>query len=166
MLPETIIKRLTLSRYFLRLADDNSRSDREVAIFAAINLLQDSVEFFLIAAAEHLNAGVKERANFELYLDKIDERIAPEKLPFRPKLLQLNKVRVNAKHYGVRPDANEVKSLILVAREFFEEVANTVFKVDFWTVSLLSLLDDGETKNVGSPLFHVGSLSSSLPAIR
>jgi len=85
----------------------------------------------------------QERQPLEQYVDKIDERIAPEKLPFRPKLIQLNKVRVNAKHYGVRPDSNEVKSLVLVAREFFDEVAQTVFKVDFWTVSLLSLLDDG-----------------------
>lgn len=148
MLSEAIIKRVMLSRYFFRLADDNARSDREVATFAAINLLQDSLEFFLIAAAEHVNAGVKERQPLEQYVDKIDEQISPEKLPFRPKLIQLNKIRVSAKHFGVRPDANEVKSLILVAREFFEEVARTVFKVDFWTVSLLSLLDDGETKDL------------------
>ena len=63
MLSEAVIKRLVLSRYFLRLADDNARSDREVATFAAINLLHDSVEFFLIASAEHVNAGVKERGS-------------------------------------------------------------------------------------------------------
>src|SRR5262245_4559280 len=147
MLQEATIKRLTLVRYFFRLADDNAQSEKEVAIFTAINLLQDSIEFFLLAAAEHLHAHVRERATMEGLLDGVNERLTT-KLPFRAKLLQLNKVRVNAKHYGVRPDANEVKSMILVVREFFEEVTRTIFNVDFWTISLLSLLREGETRTL------------------
>jgi hypothetical protein len=107
MLSEGVIKRLTLARYFYRLAADNARADREVTTFAAINLLQDSVEFFLLAALEHLDAEVKGRTTFEQYLDSIDARIDPKKLPFRAKLLQLNKVRVNAKHHGIRPETTD-----------------------------------------------------------
>ena len=72
MLTEGIIKRLTLARYFWRLAEDNARADREVTTFAAINLLQDSVEFFLLSAAEHLNCGIKGNASFEQYLGGFD----------------------------------------------------------------------------------------------
>ncbi len=146
MLSESIIKRLVLARYFFRLADDNARSDREVAIFAAINLLQDSVEFFLLAAAEHLNADIKTNTSFDQYLDKIDAKTPTKPLPFRARLVQLNKMRVNAKHHGIRPDTGDVKKLILVVREFFEESALAIFDVGFWTISLAHLLDDGKVK--------------------
>jgi hypothetical protein len=145
MLTEGIIKRLTLARYFWRLADDNARAGREVTTFAAINLLHDGVEFFLLAAMEHLNTG-KANSNFEHYIDSVDTKIAPRRLPFRPKLLQLNKVRVSAKHHGVRPDAAEVSGFVVVCKEFFEEAARTIFGVDFWTISLIDLIDDKEAR--------------------
>src|SRR5262249_737689 len=143
---EGTLKRLTLARYFWRLADDNARANREVTTFASINLLQDGVEFFLLAASEHLNAGIKPPANFENYLHKIDDRITPKVLPFRSKLIQLDKLRVNAKHYGVRPDANEVKAFVLAVREFLEEAARTIFDVDFWTISLIDLIGDKDAR--------------------
>src|SRR5690242_19750295 len=104
MLRSTILKRLLLSRFFLNLAIEHVRSHREVATFAAINLIQDSTEYFLLAASEHLNVRIGKTTEFPQYLDKIDERIAPNTLPFRPRLVQMNKVRVSAKHDGIKPD--------------------------------------------------------------
>jgi hypothetical protein len=146
IIPESIIQRLILSRYFFWLAEDYARSEREVTSFSAINLLQDSTEYFLLAVAEKLEAAVKPHTKFEEYLTLIDDRLRPQSLPFRSKLLQLNRLRVNSKHHGIRPNTTELRGLIVVVREFLEEVSREVFDTNFWSVSLSDLLKDGDVK--------------------
>lgn len=103
ILPPSVINKLTLARHLFRMAEENLRSQRELALFAAANLMQDAVEAFLLAASEHLNAGIDSKTAFEGYFTKIDAKLDPKQLPFRVKLVALNKVRVNAKHHGVAP---------------------------------------------------------------
>ena len=81
-LKETVIRRLKLSRYLFQLAAQNARSDLDVAGSAAVNLLQDAIEVFLLAAIDHLNIPVGPRTDFPQYLDKINEKTGDE-LPFR-----------------------------------------------------------------------------------
>jgi hypothetical protein len=140
----TITKRLMLARYLFGQAEDNAKSHREVASFAAINMLQDAIEIFFLAAADHLNAKIERRTEFDQYIDKINEKL-PEPLPFRQRLVEINKVRVLSKHNGVAPNATELKGYLGEARQFFEEVCQTIFGKAFWTVSLIDLLPDGET---------------------
>lgn len=137
-----------MARYLFGLASENSRSERDVACFAAINLAQDSIEIFLLAAADYLNAQINPRTNFEQYLEIINQRISPKELPFRSSLIRINKIRSSSKHDAIRPDVEEIRSLVLVAREFFVEVCRIIFGVEFWTISLIDQLDEGETKNL------------------
>jgi len=113
-----------------------------------VNLLQDAVELFLLAVSEHVNAGVQSGTNFDKYIDLINAKIAPKELPFRPRLIALNKLRVNSKHYGLTPARSEVEGLQVTVREFFEEVASSILGLAFATVSLIDLVRDGEAKEL------------------
>jgi hypothetical protein len=146
VLGDTAIKRLNLSRYLYFIAVDNARLNREVASFACINLVQDAVEMFLVAAADHLNLKLPARTDFPQYLDKINDVISPNELPFRRRLIELNKVSVVAKHDGVRPDSTELAGYVAVARDFFDKACQEIFGVNYWSISLVHLLDEGEVK--------------------
>jgi len=75
MLAEPALRRLILSRYLFELAIQNARSDQEVARAACVNLLQDSIEIFMLSALDHLDARVAPKTEFAQYLDKINDAI-------------------------------------------------------------------------------------------
>jgi hypothetical protein len=169
MLQEPVIRRVTLSRYLFELAIQNARSDQDVAGAACVNLLQDAVEIFLLAALDHLNVGVSaKKTDFPQYLDKINEAIADE-LPFRRRLLEINKVRVLSKHEGIPPNRKEIEGYVSDARSFLEHACHKILAVDFWTVSLTRLLEDGESKSLlleAEATFEKGDYRDCLIACR
>jgi hypothetical protein len=142
----TTLKRLTLSRYYLSLAADHAKSARELDSFAAVNILQESIETFLVAGASHLNAAVGPKEGFDGYFNKIDAVLSPARLPFRSKLLRLNKARVASKHDSIVPDRSEIPGFVTSTREFLEESSQLIFQMDFRTVSLIDALPDSEEK--------------------
>jgi len=144
-LKETVIRRLTLSRYLFQLATQNARSDLDVSNSASINLLQDGIEIALLALIDHLGIQVGHRTNFTQYLDKINEA-SGEELPFRRRLLDINKVRILSKHDGIAPNAKELPGYLSDARKFLEQACSKILKTDFWSISLLDLLEDNEAK--------------------
>jgi hypothetical protein len=133
----SVVNKIVLARYLFSMARDNLNSHKQIALFAAVNLMQDATEAYLLAASEHLHAGIDSTTTFEKYFAKIEERIAPQRLPFRPKLVALNKVRISTKHHGVKPDRSEVEQFVVVCREFFDETCPTIFGFEFWSASLL-----------------------------
>lgn len=147
MISTSVMKRLTISRFFFVSSKEYSTSSRDVAAFAAIHSLQDSLEFFLLAAAEHLNASIGERTDLSGYIDKVNERLTPRSLPFRIQLLQLNRLRTSAKHAGIRPDAGEMTSLLMAMNEFYEEASQIIFGRSFFSVTLLDQIDDRDEKS-------------------
>lgn len=147
MISEPAIKRLTLSRYLFELALQNANSQQETADAACIHLLQDAIEVFFLAAFDHLNVSVTGRTDFPQYLDKLTDKLNYE-LPFRRRLLEINRVRVHSKHEGIPPNRKEVNGYVTDARKFLEQVCEKVFGADFWTISLVELLDEGEQKTL------------------
>jgi hypothetical protein len=161
----SVINKLTLSRHIFRLADDSLRSQREVAVFTAVMLMQDAVEVFLLAAAEHVGATINQNPSFDSYFTKINERIQPKTLAFQVRLTALNKARVNAKHYGLKPDRKEIEGFAVACREFFEETCAFLFDRPFWSISLLDLLPSGEPKQLlanATELFDAGDYLACL----
>lgn len=143
-----IIRRISLARYLYELGISSLRSKNDMYLFPAVNLLQDSVEAFLIALADHVNAVINQNTNFDKYFVLINEKIAPRELPFKSKLLRLNRIRVDSKHYGIQPARDECDRLSVAVHEFFEEVSTTHLGSSFSTVSAVDLLEDGETKSL------------------
>jgi hypothetical protein len=142
------VRRLNLARHLYELGAASLRSANDMHLFSAANLFQDAVEAFLIAVADHLGAPIDQNTKFDKYFVSINEKIAPKELPFKSKLLRLNRIRVDSKHYGIQPARDECDRLAIAVREFFDEVSTAVLKASFSTVSAIDLLNDGETKTV------------------
>jgi len=145
MLKSTINK-ILLARRLYQISQENLNSTNETSLSIGVNLLQDSVESFLLAVSEHIDAGVGSNTNFDKYFDLINKKISPKELPFRFPLNSLNKLRVNSKHYGLSPSKTEADGLLITVRELFEEVSIQIFGKEFVTISLIDLLDDGEAR--------------------
>lgn len=148
MLRENIIKKVLFSRYLYTLAEENIKVDNPVKLSAGIILLQDSVEVFLIALAECVSASLDANITFDKYIQKINEKISPKELPFKAKLIALNKLRVNSKHYAIQPPAEECRHFLISVSDFYEEVSLNYFGKPLGTISLIDLLDEGEVKDV------------------
>jgi len=144
---KSIITKILLSRRLYQISLENLNSDNELSLSIGVILLQDSVEIFLLAAAEHIDADVGNNTNFNKYFDLINKKLYPKELPFRFRLNSLNKLRVNAKHYGLSPSKSETTGLLETVKEFFEEVSLQVFEKEFVTISLVDLINEGEAKD-------------------
>jgi hypothetical protein len=140
------IRRIVLSRHLYELAKGSLRSANDMHLFAAANLFQDAVEAFLVGVADHLNANTDQHTKFDRYFVLINEKIAPKELPFKPKLLRLNRIRVDSKHYGIQPDRDECERLSVSVREFFDEVSTSVLDRPFSSISAIDLLREGDAK--------------------
>lgn len=140
------MRRLSLARHLYQLGISSLRSSSDLHLFSAANLLQDAVEAFLIAVADYVGAATDQNTKFDKLFIVINEKIAPKELPFKSKLLRLNRVRVDSKHYGIQPARDECERLAVAVREFFDEVSSSILEVTFTTVSAIDLLQDGDTK--------------------
>lgn len=143
-----IIRRISLARHLYELGVSSLRSKNDIYLFPAVNLLQDSVEAFLIALSDHVNAAIDQNTKFDKYFVLINEKIAPKELPFKSKLLRLNRIRVDSKHYGIQPARDECDRLSVAVHEFFDEVSAAHLGASFSTISAIDLLKDGETKSL------------------
>jgi hypothetical protein len=141
------VRRISLARHLFHLATSSLRSSNDLHLFAAVNLMQDAVESFLIAVADHVGAKIDPQMPFDKYFVNIDTHTR-KVVPFKTKLLRLNRMRVDAKHHGIQPDRNECDRVSVSVREFFEEASSSSLAVNFSTVSAIDLLDEGEVKSL------------------
>lgn len=142
------IRRISLARHLYQLSVSSLSSKNDLYLFAAVNLLQDAVEAFLIAVGDHVNAEIDQNTKFDKYFVLINEKIAPKELPFKNKLIRLNRIRVDSKHYGIQPARDECERVKVSVREFFDEVSSSLLGVNFSTISAIDLLDEGEMKQL------------------
>jgi len=84
-----------------------------------------------------LNAVIGRNADFAQYLDRINDKLSPNELPFRQRLLEINKVRILSKHNGVPPNPTELGGYVSIAKDFLEQACLAAFELEFWAVSLL-----------------------------
>ena len=170
MLEKSVIRKLLLARRLFDLAAENLNSTNDLSLAVGVNLIQDSVEVFLLGVIEHLNIALPNtKSDFNHYLDTIDKNITPKQLPFRQKLISLNKLRVNSKHYGIVPAISEVSGITTVVREFYEEVCSDHLGISFINISLIELLKDGEAKELlkeAEQAFLSGNFQTCLFACR
>jgi hypothetical protein len=142
------VRRISLARHLYQLGKSSLASPNDIYLFAAVNLLQDAVEAFLIAVADYVQVEIDQNTKFDKYFVLINDKISPKELPFKNKLLRLNRIRVDSKHYGIQPARDECDRVALSVREFLDEVSSSVLGVNFSTVSAIDLLDAGETKDL------------------
>jgi hypothetical protein len=142
-----IVKRICLARHLYDLALSALKSENDLYLFSCANLLQDAVEAFFLAIADYVNADIDSNTKYDKYFVLINEKISPKELPFKAKLLRLNRIRIDSKHYAIQPTKDELQKLSIAVRELFEEVCNSILQANFSTLSTIDLLKDGKPKS-------------------
>jgi hypothetical protein len=132
-----ILSRLVIAKILYTRGAGACEATNDKQSFAiGILQLQDSVELALGALGDQVGASLPDPIRFHEYFDRIDERIVPEKLPYRRELLGLNSVRVSLKHRGYLPDVSACRHFPSVVLEFLVGVCDKYFALDFSLVSL------------------------------
>lgn len=143
---EKIVRQIVLSRYYLHLARNEIRFLNDTSTFAAINLLHEATESFLLSVIEVTEAPIKKNTNFEGYLDAIDKKLSPKALSGRSALLRFNKARVAAKHHLVLPDREQTVRFFRNIEECFELTSKIAFDRSFDEINLINLIESDEIR--------------------
>lgn len=150
MRPEDYTPRLAFIRYLYNVAAEQSRQPLPMGA-AAILGFQDSVELFLVLAAEHLKANVDLKASFDKLYTSVNDALkarSPDQLSGMAGLTKLNQARVNVKHYGNMPNPDDIPLHRSRVKDFFEDNTPLIFDgTDFTSVSLVSLIVDVDVRS-------------------
>ncbi|MDN7877766.1 hypothetical protein [Burkholderia aenigmatica] len=137
------LKQLVLCKQLYNEAEGFLSRKEGVGAGLAISIAQDSVELFLRAIIKQLpSTGGRPPEEFVKCMDHIDASAEQTgvKVPFRARMLELNKARVNFKHYGLVPSDSDAARLLGYAEQFFEEATPQFFSCEFSNVSLSDLI--------------------------
>jgi hypothetical protein len=145
-----MINQLLLSKRLYLCGSDYVDKPDPISAGMAISLFHDSIEIFCWSVLKDLDAKVKDTTLFTSFFDLVEN--APnnkesKKLPFKAKILQLNKARVNFKHYGNLPDISEAKKFKEYTEEFLQLSFNDFFETDFDSISLSQLIPFDDIKS-------------------
>jgi hypothetical protein len=146
MLARPLLERLTIVKYLALAAAEEATSTAPFAAGRAVLLLQDAAEMFLRLVAEHLHATVKEQVTFNGLLEAID-KVVSSPLTHRTSLNQLNKARVNFKHFGLLPTDDDVSKLLTDVSAFLEATTRSLLQLEYEHVSLRNLVGHRRTEN-------------------
>lgn len=163
------MRSLCTARELLHLGKASLSLKSELQLFPAMTLFQDAAEHALLGFAHHLDVSLDAKTDFDKYLVRLDQALSPSQLPFKPALIKLNKVRVQAKHHGIQPDRAECERLCISLDEFLRQATLDICGVNFATVSGVDLLEDGEAKNAlldARGALEAGDLAASALACR
>jgi hypothetical protein len=143
------IESLVLAKYLFQKGENSLNQSDSMACGLAISLFQDAAEIIIWTIAKELDAHVKDQEPFANLWDKIRE--APKnkerkELPLKPKMLELNKIRVSFKHYGVPPEPSLGQKYMLYTEEFLRISIRTFFNKELDEVSMADLVRDEQTK--------------------
>jgi hypothetical protein len=115
---------------------------------AAVLLLHDAVEAFLLLAAEHLGAAAPRE--FGQYWDALspDKLVGGVELAVKQGMVRLNKVRVNLKHHGVQPGQAAIDQNLADAATFFAANTGLVFGIDYDQMSMADLIEQNKVREL------------------
>ena len=146
MLDKKLLERLVISKYMLAKARDTIYRSSPFTAGLAILELQDATEMLLRIIAEHLHAPVKEQSAFSQILDAISS-VTTTPITHRSALNQLNKARVNFKHFGLEPRLDDSQKLLSDMESFFPGAVKSILGLEWDAVSLRSLVGHRRTEN-------------------
>lgn len=145
-LPKPLIERVVVSKYLLRRARETLASSSPFVSGLTVLQLHDATEMLLRVVAEHLHTQIKERSSFDQIVNAVAS-VATTPLKHRSALNQLNKARVNFKHFGLEPKKEDAQKLLLDMESFYPETVKTLLREDFDAISLSSLAGHRRTEN-------------------
>ena len=143
---ESLIRRLSLSRFLFRAGVDALGGSGPYASGLATSLFQDSVEAFLRILAETGKVNVSSHVTFDVLIDKVSASYGSVS-GHKAALFRLNKARVGFKHHGVSFSREDAVHFRETARAFLTEVAIDALSLDFEDASLISAIGHRRTEN-------------------
>ncbi len=141
-----LLERLVVTKYLVTQAAATLGSSAPFSAGIAVGQLQDAVELFLRLLGEHLHAQVKEKMAFDQVVETINAAIGTP-LSHRTALVQLNKARVNFKHFGLDPRLEDAQKLLQDMQFFLPTTCSAHLGVDYETISIASLVGYLRTEN-------------------
>ncbi|SNT33322.1 hypothetical protein SAMN06265795_12615 [Noviherbaspirillum humi] len=154
---------LLLSKRLFTEGTEFAKRPDAVSCGLAISLFQDAVELFIWALIKERSINVKEQSPFTTNLDAIEK--AGLVLSDRAKIQELNKARVNFKHYGNLPAPDEARKFEIYSRDFLRTGISEHFGYDFDSISLVDLVSDAEARThlqAAEKLLSLGNFQDSL----
>src|ERR1700745_1168632 len=139
--------RLAFIRYLHHQAVQEGRLP-EPQSSAAVLLLHDAVEAFLLLAAEHLGAAAPRE--FVQYWDVLSpaKLTSGVNLAVKQGMVRLNKVRVNLKHHGVQPGRAAIDQGLADAATFFAANTRLVVDIDYDQVSMADVIEQDQVREL------------------
>lgn len=110
----------------------------------ATSLFQDAIEIYAWTLIKERGISVGKNSDFTTNLDAISKNGV--RIPCQPKLHELNKARVNFKHYGNLPAHRDVGKFRETAQQFLVEACFEHFQISFSEISNLNLIHSVELK--------------------
>ena len=141
-----IVDRIVCAKYIFQRGAENLEKSGVYSDGLAVLHFQDAAEMILRAIAEHLHCNVKESITFNQLQDEID-KIGKGTLTHRTALNQLNKARVNFKHFGLQPKHEDVTKFHRDLEAFFPAATKTFLDIDYDFLSLIDLIEHCRTRN-------------------
>lgn len=144
------LNQLVLCKQLYNEAEGYLSRKESVAFGLAVSISQDAVELFLRAVIKQLPSnGQKPPDEFIKCMDYIDAAASGEdgrRVPFRARMSELNKARVNFKHYGLVPSELDAVRLVGYAEQFFEIATPPFFDCTFSDITLSDLVTSKDVR--------------------
>ncbi|WP_427311032.1 hypothetical protein [Cupriavidus sp. H39] len=143
------LRQVVLAKQLFTEATNFQRRQSALHSGLAVSLAQDAVEMFLRAVYKQRCGTGQEPKDFTGVIDRIDQAAGAQeelRVPFRARLTDLNKARVNFKHYGLYPDRTDARQLLEYASDFFGAATQRFFGQDFEGISLGDLVQASDIR--------------------
>ena len=141
------LERLVFVKYLLTQAEISKDLDRPISS-TTILTLHDAVECFLQLSFEQLTGKAKLNGNqiLDNYSNKINEILEQENKPVISKafIKRINELRNQLKHATIFIDKRNIQNLFSETDLFFSDFTHTFFNLDFYDLTLTSLISNPE----------------------
>jgi hypothetical protein len=141
-----IIDRLICAKYMFQHGNELLERGGPFSDGLTVLLFQDSVEMCLRAIAEQHHCSMKDNIAFNQIMDEID-KIGIGLLTHRTALNQLNKARLNFKHFGLQTKHEDVVKFRKDLEAFFPSTLNTFLNLSYDSISLIDLIEHCRVRN-------------------
>lgn len=133
-----MMKPLLLCKRLMIEGSSFAKRNDAVSSGMAISLFQDSVEMLVWTLINKNGLVVKESSSFLSNIDVLQK--SGVSILNVGKIFELNKARVNFKHYGNLPDVDEAKKFKIYVEDFLRATFKDHFDQDFDEISLIDLV--------------------------
>lgn len=144
MISRELTDKLVCAKYIFLQGKETLEKGTPYASGLALLAFQDSLEMVLRIIIEALQLPSSETAAFHTLVAEIEKKV---KITHKTALMQINKARVNFKHYGLEPNKKDVDKFENDLEAFFINILNDTLHIDFEKVSLAKLIKHQRTCN-------------------